>query len=339
MSKQIVATRTAQLIMPGKLTRTAWALPKDMTFAQWTECGRVLRQIEGSVQWWIGDWWRYGVDQKLRKRKEYGTAIEAAAKLGYEVGTCQTYAWVANEIGFSRRLENLSFSHHQEAARASSTAEQDKWLKQAVRKKWSSNELRAALSRQTAVDRTKKTELEAETLGKFAVLYADPPWRYENPPMGGSNRSIENHYPTMELEEICALPVADIAHENSVLFLWATSPKLSECMEVVKAWGFNYRTKMVWVKDKIGMGYHVREQHESLLIVKRGELPPPAVDNRPSSVVEAPRLEHSAKPPIFYDIIDKMYPDVRKIELFARGTLDREWWTTWGNQALAQAAE
>jgi N6-adenosine-specific RNA methylase IME4 len=182
-----------------------------------------------------------------------------------------------------------------------------------------------------AIARTYNVEFNAKALGKFAVLLADPPWRYENPPMGGSNRSIENHYPTMTLEEICALPIGEIAHEDSVLFLWATAPKLAECMRVVEAWGFNYRTEMVWVKDKIGMGYHVRNRHEGLLICKRGELPPPPESSRCDSVVEAPRLEHSAKPTIFYEIIDAMYPGLRKIELFSRSP--REGWSAWGNQA------
>ena len=135
---------------------------------------------------------------------------------------------------------------------------------------------------------------------------------------------------------VCALPVGDIAHENSVLFLWATSPKLAECMQVIAAWGFTYRTASVWVKDKIGMGYHFREKHETLLVAKRGELPPPATDNRPDSVQFFPRLEHSAKPVEYYDIIDKMYPGIRKIELFQRDDQDFQpgpLWSTWGNQA------
>jgi N6-adenosine-specific RNA methylase IME4 len=72
--------------------------------------------------------------------------------------------------------------------------------------------------------------------------------------MGGPSRRIENHYPTMALEDICALPIADIAYEDSVLFLWATAPKLAESIQVVEAWGFSYRTCMVWAKDKIGLG-------------------------------------------------------------------------------------
>ena len=168
---------------------------------------------------------------------------------------------------------------------------------------------------------------------KYPIIYADPPWRYENPPMGGSNRSIENQYPTMTLEEICALPVGDLANDDALLYLWATAPKLAECMQVIRAWGFEYRTCMVWVKDKIGMGYHARNQHELLLIAKRGTIPPPPVDARVSSVVNATRGAHSAKPPEFYKIIERAYPNLPKIELFARQQRKVGLWSAWGNQA------
>lgn len=167
--------------------------------------------------------------------------------------------------------------------------------------------------------------------GVFPVIYADPPWRYEHPPMGDTGRSIENHYPTMTLEQICAMPVQEICADDAVLFLWATAPKLAECMEVLDAWGFDYRTCMAWVKDKIGMGYYVRNKHELLLIARRGGLPVPDPSNRPGSVVEAPRNEHSAKPCQFYELIERMYPDLPKIELFSRSP--REGWQAWGNQA------
>lgn len=168
---------------------------------------------------------------------------------------------------------------------------------------------------------------------RYPIIYADPPWRYENPPMGGTNRSIENHYPTLDLGEICALPVADIAADDCLLYLWATAPKLAECFQVIDAWGFEYRTCMVWVKDKIGMGYHARNRHELLLICKRGAIPPPSVEDRPDSVVEAARGKHSEKPDEFYEIIERAYPTLAKIELFARET--REGWAAWGNQARA----
>ena len=169
--------------------------------------------------------------------------------------------------------------------------------------------------------------------GKYGLIYADPPWRYENPPMGGGNRSIENHYPTMTLEEICALPVPELTLDDSMLLLWTTAPKLEESLAVINAWGFTYRTGMVWVKDKIGMGYHVRSQHEHLLIAKKGTPPVPEPSDRPPSVFEAPRNKHSAKPLEYYDLIESMYPNLPRVELFSR--TPRDGWNTWGFEADA----
>lgn len=166
---------------------------------------------------------------------------------------------------------------------------------------------------------------------RYPIIYADPPWRYENPPIGASNRSIENHYPTMTLDEICALPVKDLAWDDALLYLWATAPKLAECMRVVDAWGFEYRTNLVWDKEIIGMGYHARNQHEILLVAKRGEIPPPPAGKQPSSVYRERRGEHSAKPVFFYEMIEAAYPQLRKIELFQRTA--RPGWDGWGNQA------
>ena len=331
-----VEANWAGLNVPGVLSRTGWQLPADLNFDQWMLCGRSLLKIEGAVQWWLGDWWAYG-EHSYGARKALFDEGQPLAEMEFQ--TVRVYGYVANNVDPNQRCENLTWTHHRHVADLS-PAQQRKWLARAVEgedgKPWSSNQLKAAIAQAAAFARTKQVELDALALGKFVVLYADPPWQYENPPMGGSNRSIENHYPTMTLEQICALPVAAIAHENAVLFLWATSPKLAECIQVLDAWGFNYRTDMVWVKDKIGMGYHVREKHESLLIAKRGELPPPAVDARPDSVQQAPRLEHSAKPTLFYEILDRMYPGVRKIELFGRAPEQRDLWTAWGNQAAAE---
>lgn len=195
---------------------------------------------------------------------------------------------------------------------------------------------RAVILTQKRIDRIAEISNGNRELGtavKYPVIYADPPWRYELPPMGGSNRSIENHYPTMSLEEICALPVKDLATDDAILYLWATSPKLAECLKVIEAWGFEYRTNFVWVKDKIGMGYHNRNQHELLLVCKRGDIPPPPVNVRVSSVVNAERSDHSVKPLEFYTMIESFYPSLPKIELFCRKP--RDGWAAWGNQSEA----
>jgi N6-adenosine-specific RNA methylase IME4 len=337
MGKALVKSQDMGFLkLPGNFTKTSLEMPEGLSFAQWAAYGVKLTSVEGAVQWWLGDWWSY-------PGHEYGERKEACEPGGLlenvNFQTAANYGAVAKAVETSRRREALTFGHHEAVAKFTPDL-QDSLLARAEREDLSVAKLRAVIARDAAFDRTTKTELDAKVLGKFVVLYADPPWQYDHAPLGGDNRAIENHYPTMTLEEICALPVGDIANENAVLFMWTTSPKLEESMQVLAAWGFSNRTTMVWIKDKIGMGYHVRERHEILLIAKRGELPPPATDRRPDSVVEAPRLEHSAKPPIFYELIDQMYPDVRKIELFGRAPEDRALWSAWGNQATAlQAAE
>lgn len=176
-----------------------------------------------------------------------------------------------------------------------------------------------------------KGNAELGTDTKYPVIYADPPWRYENPPIGASSRSIENHYPTMTLEDICALPVGDLCTDDAILYLWATAPKLAECLKVLEAWGFEYRTNLCWDKEVIGMGYHARNQHELLLIAKRGSLPPPQAGTQPSSIHREKRGEHSAKPSFYYEMIESAYPQLPKIELFCRSP--RDGWEVWGNQS------
>lgn len=165
---------------------------------------------------------------------------------------------------------------------------------------------------------------------RYPVIYADPPWEYDRS-SATPNRQIENQYPTMDLDAVCALPVARLATDDAILFLWVPAPKLAEGMLVITAWGFTYRTGRVWVKPSIGPGYWVRQRHEHLLIATRGDFPTPPPDARPDSVQESPRGEHSEKPAIFAVQIEAMYPELPRIELFARK--EREFWARWGNQA------
>jgi N6-adenosine-specific RNA methylase IME4 len=163
----------------------------------------------------------------------------------------------------------------------------------------------------------------------YPVLYADPPWRYDFAP--SSSREIENQYPTLSTKEIGALDVPALATPDAVLFLWATSPKLPQAFEVLEAWGFEYRTCMIWVKPQLGMGYYARQQHELLLIASRGSLPVPEPQNRPRSVIESSRLKHSEKPAEFRQVIETMYPEYPRLELFARTAAPG--WDRWGNQS------
>ena len=161
---------------------------------------------------------------------------------------------------------------------------------------------------------------------KYQVIYADPPWNYSF--SKSNNRNIENHYPTMPLWDIKELvfPVDN----NAVLYLWATAPKLVEALEVMSAWGFEYKTHGIWDKEIIGMGYWFRGQHELLLVGVRGKFSPPEQSKRISSVYREKRGRHSKKPDNIRQLIHSWYPDKNKIELFARQKTDG--WDVWGNE-------
>jgi N6-adenosine-specific RNA methylase IME4 len=168
-------------------------------------------------------------------------------------------------------------------------------------------------------------ELKTET--RYPVLYADPPWQYDF--MSVDAWKVENHYPTMPVEDICALPVEGIATTDAILFLWATAPKLAEALQVISAWGFTYKTCAIWDKEWTGMGNYFRIQHELLLIATKGNIPPPETDNRPASIIKVKRsTKHSEKPSIVYGIIEKMYPELARVELFARK--EHAGWAAWG---------
>jgi N6-adenosine-specific RNA methylase IME4 len=120
----------------------------------------------------------------------------------------------------------------------------------------------------------------------------------------------------MGLNELCRPPVGKIAFDDALLSLWVPPPKLDEARQAIRAWGFVYRTGVIWVKPAFGSGYYFPQQHEHLLLARRSEVPRPAPEKLCSSVIRAPRPGlHSAKPKMMYDIIERMYPGLRKIEL------------------------
>lgn len=168
----------------------------------------------------------------------------------------------------------------------------------------------------------------AETGERFGVILADPPWTFEVRSDRGKSRAPE--YPTMSLAEITALPVADLAEKSAVLYLWSTVPHLRNSLDIMEAWGFEYKSEFVWVKDKAGTGYWNRNRHEPLLIGTRGGKVAPAPEDLVGSVVEAEVGRHSKKPEIFHEIIEAYHGPRRRIELFARR--ERPGWATWGNE-------
>jgi hypothetical protein len=116
---------------------------------------------------------------------------------------------------------------------------------------------------------------------RYPIIYADPPWEFHVYDRdSGSTRCPDAHYPTMSTEDICAMSIEDIATSDAALFLWTTAPTFPESLRVLEAWGFRYVTHIVWVKDKPGLGYWVRNQHEILVIAARGNMRSPAEGTR-----------------------------------------------------------
>lgn len=174
--------------------------------------------------------------------------------------------------------------------------------------------------------------------GRYSVLMADPPWSYyswdEN--TGPQGRTAAKHYSTMSVEEICALPVGDLAADNCALFLWAVWPDIFRSQEVMEAWGFRYAT-IAWVWAKLnpsgmgfhyGLGYYTRANTEPCLLGIRGSMPPAVKDVQ--ALIVSPVREHSRKPDEQYGKIERLYPGIPKVELFARRA--HPGWDVWGNE-------
>lgn len=185
--------------------------------------------------------------------------------------------------------------------------------------------------------------------GTYDVLVVDPPWSYGSD-TGRPNRTAEAHYKTIghngkEINRrtgagiqsiIDSVPIKDWAAPRSHLYLWTTNPKLPFAFEVMEAWGFTYKTMLSWVKTRAdggvsggGMGWFFRGATEHVLFGTRGGLGIPSHLRRPN-VIMAPATKHSAKPDAFYDALDAIYSDTRKIDVFARR--HREGWSVYGDE-------
>lgn len=174
---------------------------------------------------------------------------------------------------------------------------------------------------------------------KYNIIYADPPWAYKVWSKKGQGRSAESHYPTMSIENIKSLAVEQIAAEDCTLFIWCTMPCLQQAFEVIKAWGFTYKTTaFVWIKQNKkseslfwGMGYWTRANAEMCLLATRGR--PKRKSARVHQVVISPIEEHSKKPDIVRNRIIELMGDLPRIELFARQKAAG--WQVWGNEVLS----
>lgn len=175
---------------------------------------------------------------------------------------------------------------------------------------------------------------------RYGVIVADPEWKFETYSENGMDRSADNHYPTSALDVIKSRDIASISAPDCVLFLWATAPMLPQALDVMKAWGFEYKSNMVWDKITPGTGYWFRNCHEQLLVGTKGKIPAPAPGTQYHSVIREKSKEHSEKPEEALEMVEDYFPNLPKIELNRRGT-PRPGWDAWGNEveSVLEAAE
>lgn len=170
---------------------------------------------------------------------------------------------------------------------------------------------------------------------KYHIIYADPPWKYQDKSKSHGG-GAESHYPCLSIKELCNLPIKDIAEENSVLLMWVTMPMLEVAFEVIKSWGFKYKTcAFTWIKQNkdgsiyMGMGRHTRSNAEICLLATKGK----GLKRENKSIKNShllPRERHSAKPELFKKLIESLYGDISRIELFSRYI--SYGWDAWGNE-------
>lgn len=190
-------------------------------------------------------------------------------------------------------------------------------------------------------------ELPSET---FDIIYADPPWHY-NGKLQFDKTSVARDkldrnqkifissaafkYPTLKTAELVQIPIADIAKDDCLLFMWSTNPHLEQAIQLGKAWGFEYKTvAFVWNKMVHNPGKYTLSNCELCLVFKRGRIPSPRGARNIQQLIHVPRGEHSQKPIEVMRAIEKMFPVQRRIELFARRKLDG--WHTWGLDMLSE---
>jgi len=170
---------------------------------------------------------------------------------------------------------------------------------------------------------------------KYKIIYADPPWYFKSYSKKGEDRNATRHYSCMALNDICNLPINDIADVDCTLFLWVTDPFLKKSFKVIEAWGFKYKTvAFTWVKTNqmnnffMGLGYWTRANPEMCLLATKGK--PKRISKNVQQLVIDKRREHSKKPHKIRNAIVELCGNLPRIELFARQKV--QGWDSFGNE-------
>ena len=324
---------------PYRTTFVGTEIVRESTPSEWANYGEILKRVDEAKQWAIGDWL---VDGK----RHYGDGLyrEAAGILDADEHYLTKFKRLSAFFEIGKRFPNLTWGHHYEVAsikkvvtnkkgklELSNEADHDKiqeMLQLAEKQRLSVRDLREA------VKRYKRQQDEQIRLSnapeKYSLFYADPPWLYGDKLVDGYG-AAEHHYPPMSISQLCALPIKTISSDNAVLFLWVTSPLLEECFDVINAWGFKYKTSFVWDKVRHNYGHYNSVRHELLLVCTKGSYLPENSDLVDSVISIERNDNHSEKPQEVRELIESLYPNSKKLELFARGAYDG--WDTFGDEA------
>jgi len=331
MKKEIAKRPAASFALPHcTLSRVGLQFDGKLTAEQWQEIGSHLDQLAGSSQWWLGDWLLHGEGQA-----EWGSMYDQVVdEFGQKYGSAANAKSIAEKFDFSRRRENLPWGHHAEVA-SLPRDDQEELLDWAEENGDDGKPVTRMRLRERVRERRKANRVAAtpeQPAGVFNIIYADPPWMYAHDQHGKEAQEtvLSTHYQSMPIDELCQLPVSAMAADDCVLFMWATCPLLEDALRLIDAWGFKYKAQMVWDKVKHNVGNYVSVRHELLLICTKGQ--PPKVPKLVDSVYSEERAQHSRKPDYFRDVIDAMYPEGTRIELFCRGC-PKQGWEAWGNES------
>lgn len=326
-----IAKRDARDIQIGGLLITKTGIRRLGRFSEtdWKNCAAMLDQFNQGVNWCVGDLMLLG-EPEFGEDKVIQWIDEMVPSMGpQEKYHCQH---VSNSFPYSNRLESLTWTHHFVLAYHNNARERFQLLEQAEKQKLSTGDLRKRLRAHKLAATAAANPLPKD---KYRVIYADPPWKYADELIEGYG-AAEHHYPTMTIAELAALPIKDLALPDAVLFMWVTSPLLEECFEVIKGWGFQYKSMFVWDKVKHNFGHYNSVRHELLLICTRGSCTPDSGELHDSVVSVERNDTHSSKPEEFRRLIDSLYTDGQRIELFSR--TKAKGWHVWGNEAHKGAA-
>jgi hypothetical protein len=275
MSVSIPGMRT-DLGLRGRVTEVSWDLPDGMDEREWRDAGELLGRVERSVSWWLGDWWAYG-EARYGDRK---AIVMAENWDGPKYEACKNTASICRAFERSRRHDLLSFQHHAEVARRHDADELLDWAERTIistGKPRSTRELHAEVSRRrvtvgsqpsSGTCTTEDLFALAATGAKFGTIYADPPWLYDNQ---ATRASTGNHYAGLTVDQLCELPIRDLAARDAHLHLWTTNAFLFDAPRIFSAWGFEFRSSLVWVKRQMGIRNYWRNSHEFLLTAIRGD--------------------------------------------------------------------